>query len=133
MANPENHLPYFVFLGRLLAFALRDQLLVPLPLPTVFFKLLSCSSLPDAALGLEDLRELDPVMHRCVPKTDAYGYVESLETDRESSTRRRLTRLLVPLAERMDDGSVDDWGLTFSLRVCVCVCVNVWVGMLDSL
>jgi len=32
------HLHYFIFLGRLLGFALRDKLLMPLPLPTVFFK-----------------------------------------------------------------------------------------------
>lgn len=104
LANPETHLQYFVFLGRLLGFALRDRLLVPLPLPAVFFKarvsggggdtpfhtptrtrpdyknhstytqtqLLSCPAVASSGaallggvdLGLEDLRELDPEMHR---------------------------------------------------------------------
>lgn len=32
-------------------------------------------------------------------------------------TNRRLARMLVPAKERMEDGSIDDWGLTFSLRV----------------
>lgn len=38
MANPELWKHYFVFVGRLLGFALRERLLVPLPLPTVLFK-----------------------------------------------------------------------------------------------
>lgn len=38
VANPELWKHYFVFMGRLLGFALRERLLVLLPLPTVLFK-----------------------------------------------------------------------------------------------
>lgn len=43
VANLELCKHYFVFLGRLLGFALRERLLVPLPLPTVLFKVRMCS------------------------------------------------------------------------------------------
>lgn len=43
VANPDLCKHYFVFLGRLLGFALRERLLVPLPLPTVLFKVRMCS------------------------------------------------------------------------------------------
>lgn len=53
-------------------------------------------------MEVEGLRELDPELHG------------------------RLARMLLPLAEREAEGQVDDWALTFAVRVR-CVSVNGWV------
>lgn len=51
------------------------------------------SGSPHVTVELEDLRELDPVLHG------------------------RLARMLLPLAEREAEGRVDDWALTYAVRV----------------